>query len=291
MIIVSYNTKELLRDCLKSLYDFTHQTKFETIVVDNASKDGSAAMVKQEFPAVKLVVNRENLGFARANNLGVKEAKGEYLWLLNSDTRLTPKALDQLYKLAGQKKSLLATPKLLYPDGTVQPQGGYLPTIANVFTWMTFLDDIPLLNRLFKAYHLESKNFFLRNGRLEWASGTAILIKTTFYRELKGLDENLFMYAEDVEFCYRAMKKGYRVDYFAKPRVVHLSHQSGSPSKARLGEYRGLQYLFRKHKPKWQGLILKPVLKLGALLRWVLFGAIPGNRKMQRIYMEAYRLA
>src|SRR3989337_3855070 len=121
VIIVNWNTKKLLEDCLRSIFKFTKDIKFEVIVVDNGSKDGSQAMVKEKFPQVKLILNKDNLGFTKANNQGIKVAKGKYVLLLNSDTYLIENSLSKLVKKAESLSSLGALgPLLLSEDRSIQ---------------------------------------------------------------------------------------------------------------------------------------------------------------------------
>lgn len=291
IIIVSYNTKILLGDCLQSIKVSDDKLQKEIIVVDNASTDDSVEMVVSKFPESKIIKNSQNRGFAAANNQGVKKAKGEYILLLNSDTKVKPTSLERLLQLARENNTHLASCRLLNPDGTLQPQGGFLPRLFNVAAWMLFLDDIPGANLFIKPYQQRYSAFFQKDQQMGWVAGTAFLVKQDVYQQLGGLNEKLFMYGEDVEFCLRANKKGIVCQYFHEPEIIHLGQGSGTSKNALLGEYRALKYIFTKHKPTWEMPILRALLKAGAFLRIILFGIILGDENKKDIYRSAYKLA
>lgn len=291
IIIVSYNTKKLLQDCMSSIYSSQDNLDKEPIVVDNGSKDGSISMVKNKFPKVKLIETGENLGFAKANNIGVKNAKGNYVILLNSDTILETDTFQKLLDSVKNNRSQIASCKLLNSDGSIQPQGGFLPRLSNLAAWMLFIDDIPFINKLFHPYQQRQVSFFEKDRHPGWFGGTALLVKRSTYQKLGGLDENIFMYGEDVEFCMKAAKENISLDYFSSPQLTHLGQGSGSNRSAILGEFKGLKYVFSKHKPSWELPFLKLLLKIGALLRIILFGIILRDENKKTIYQEAFKLA
>ena len=210
IVIVSFNTKTLLEACLKSVFRQAHEWDFrvEVVVVDNGSTDGSVELLYKHFPNVKLIVNQENLGFAAANNLGVAQASGIYVLLLNSDTELLEHALKLFYANMVQHRARISSCQLVNSDGSIQPQGGYLPSLFRIAAWMFFCDDVPILRSFIRAYHVERLRFFMRNRRMGWVGGTAMMVERATYALLGGLDEKIFMYAEDVEFCWRAHPAG-----------------------------------------------------------------------------------
>jgi hypothetical protein len=291
IIIVSYNTKKLLKACLLSLHQFEDLNSMEIIVVDNASTDGSPEMIKKSFPLVKLITNQQNLGFSKANNQGSKVASGQYLVLLNSDTLLTSPALSQLLALTAQAKVDIATCRLLNPDDSIQPQGGALPTFSNLFAWMLFIDDLPFLNQFIARYQQRDPNYFLSDHSMGWVGGTVMMIKSKIYHQLQGLDEHIFMYGEDVEFCYRAHQQGLSTQYFSQPHIIHLGQKSGSEGNAIVGEFTGLIYLFTKHRRLFSTIILRLLLILGALLRILVFGIIRTDEEKFRSYHQALEVA
>jgi len=290
IIIVNYNTKKLLANCLDSIEKSGDELDKEVIVVDNASDDGSYEMLKSKYKKVKRVRNSKNLGFAGANNVGVKAASGKYVWLLNSDTVLKADTLELLMDEVRRNDSKVATCRLLNEDGSDQPQGGYLPKLRNIAAWMLFIDDLPIIGRLIKPYQQRRVGYFRSNQNPGWVSGTALLVERELYEKMGGLDENLFMYGEDVEFCIRIKDRGMRIDYFTRPRLVHIGQASGSSGQAILGEFKGLVYIFGKHKSKWELPILKLLLWLGAGLRWLIWGVVLGDRVKKEAYGQVFRV-
>lgn len=290
-IIVSFNTKDLLRQTLQSL---PQKKDWETIVIDNNSKDGSAEMVRRDFPKVRLLKNRENLGFARANNQGLKVAGGNYLLLLNSDTLVKKNALEYLIRFMERNPQIgIASGQLLNPDGTIQPQGGHLPRLTNIAFWMLFLDDLPLIGKFLWPYHVNDRTFFLKARRTGWVGGTAMMLKKSVIDAIGYLNEDIFMYAEDVEYCLRAKKAGFAVAVIPEAKIVHYGQQSsgGAPTAAWLGEYKGIKYIFRKHKPGWEYPLVRLLLRLGALLRILVFGILLGRRTAYEAYKKAFAMA
>jgi len=291
IIIVSFNTKKVLLSCLKTIYASRDRLKKEVIVVDNDSQDGSVKMVKKRFPQVKLVTAGKNLGFGRANNLGVNVQSGRYLWFLNSDTLLGKNTIGLLWQEAQKVKAQIASCRLLNPDGSIQPQGGFLPRLSRQVAWMLFVDDLPLLGRLVKPYQQRRISFFESDQRPGWLGGTALLVKASLFKKLGGFDEAIFMYAEDVDFCLRAQKLNISPYYFSRPSLTHLGQASGSSRGAVLGEYQGLKYVYKKHKPAWEYPALRWLLKIGAVLRVIIFGIILQDKNKYEVYTQAFKLA
>ncbi len=291
IIIINYKTKKITADCLKSILNSTDKLKKEVIVVDNGSDDGSIEYLKKHFPTIKIYSSGGNLGFARGNNFGAKKAKGKYIWLLNSDTLLKKTTIQTLFNLALQNNSKIASCRLCNIDGSTQPQGGYLPRLSRLAAWMWFIDDLPILNKIIKPYQQRQLEFFKSDQHPGWLGGTALLIKKDLYQKMNGLDKNIFMYGEDVEFCLRASHLKIKLDYFSKPSLVHLGQASGSSRGAVLGEFKGLKYIYQKHYSLYKTTILKFLLKTGALLRVFLFGIILKDDNRKTIYAEAFKLA
>jgi len=283
IIIINYKTKAITADCLETIKKSRDNLQKEVIVIDNGSEDGSVEYLKKKFPQYSVYSSGNNLGFAQGNNFGVNKAIGKYIWLLNSDTLIKPSTISTLMKLAVKNNSDIASCQLLNSDETIQPQGGYLPDLWRLALWMLFIDDLPLIKSLVKPYHQNLKSFFQFDQHPGWLGGTALLIRHDIYEKLNGLDNHIFMYGEDVEFCLRAKQQAIRIDYFSQPQLTHLGQGSGSSRGAILGEYKGLKYIYQKHQPVWQCLALRLLLKVGALLRLIIF--------RNRIYAEAFQLA
>ena len=296
IIIVSFDTQKFLVDCLNSIYKESSKDttdNIEVIVVDNASSDKSVELVKKNFPQVKLIENEKNQGFAKANNIGIKNAVGEFILLLNSDTILPPHTLESLLNYIKENKDLdVLGIKLLNSDHSVQYSLGYLPNLFNILLWMTFLDDLPFLKKILPAYHISDKDFYDHKREVGWVSGAFFLIGKHCIEEIGSLDEQIFMYGEEVEWCQRLKNKGFKVIYSPSIEIIHLKGKSGSGKYAGIiEEFKALEYFFSKHKPAWQKPLLRLILKVGALLRLILFGIISGDREKATIYAKAFKMA
>jgi len=280
IIIVSFNTKKLLQNCLKSVFSQTKGIDFEVIVVDNASKDGSAAMVKKEFPRAKLIQNQRNLGFAKANNKGIKQAKGEWLLLLNSDTKIINNALAKLVNFAQKQPGLgIAGPRLLNVDHSPQ------------------LSTAPFYTLPITAISLFKGDRWLRQSpekikKVDWVSGACFLIKKQVIQKIGFLDEKFFMYVEEMEYCYRAKKNGFLTFFYPGSEVLHFERGSSvdGKEKAILSIYKGLIFFYKKHFACWQVSVLKFLLQTKAGLAWLL-GFFTNNQYLKTTYAKAFKMA
>jgi len=289
IVIVSYNTKQDLSNCLGSIYKHTKNVDFEVIVVDNNSHDGSTTMITKKFPQVKLIKSGKNIGFGRANNLGASKAKGKYLLFLNPDTILSSNLIKQSYQIAERTDRLGAfSIRLLFADKTIQPSGGYFPNLIRLFSWHTAIDELPIINKLIKPIH-PPVNFYQKTFEQDWITGAFMFTPKKVFTDLKGFDENIFMYGEDLELCYRLKKNGFKIVYFSSPSITHLQSKSSSSKFAILSEIKGVKYFFKKHKPPWQQPLVNLIFKLGSLLRLLLFGIILGDVSKKEIYQEALK--
>lgn len=297
IIIVSYNTVDLTLKCLSSIisqFSFNKllQIGIELLIVDNASKDDSVNSVKhllENQTSLKdwlVIENKSNVGFAKANNQAIKIAQGECILLLNSDTVVEPKAIENLLNISQNSEpsvGLIAS-SLLNPDGTYQPQGGSFPSLLTLATQQFFLDDLPLIGR-----HLPSLQYrYRKTGDVqssEWVGGTALVIKRSVIDKIGLLDETIFMYAEDIDYCYRAKQAGFQSVIFHKSQITHLGSGSSNSARAIEGEVRGVLSFFRKYRPAWQLPIAKGIIWSGSLLRQFLFSLL-GHSDRARIYKE-----
>ncbi len=287
VIIVSYNTKDDLHACLDSVYSHTQDLQFEVIVVDNSSHDGSPDMVKQLFPQVKIIESPANLGFGKANNLGAKQAKGEFILFLNPDTLFFNNALKLSIDQARALPKLGAfSCRLLNQDKSIQPSGGYFPTLISLYAWQLWIDEIPILNLFLKPVHPPA-SFYRRSFQPDWLTGAFLLIPTNLFRKLGGFDEHIFMYGE--ELCYRLRQNGSRIYYSHHPSIVHLQGKSSTSHFALVNEVKGIKYFFSKHYPSWQTFWVNLAFRLGSLLRLAFFGIIMGNGAKKAIYLDILR--
>ena len=240
-VIVSRNTLHLLTDCMHSLYADPEVARCQIIVVDNASSDGSVEMIAREFPQVQLIRNSVNVGFARANNQGIRASQGHYVLLLNSDTIVPAGALSALVQFMDDHPDAGACgPRLARADGRAQPFAfGSDPTLAYLLArgW----------NHLVVRRSLH--NWETHNVQLvDWISGAALLARRDALERVGGFDENFFMYFEDNDLCLRLRRAGWRVFYNPTVTITHLGGASLSQSTLRTRWYdASLRYFYSKH--------------------------------------------
>jgi GT2 family glycosyltransferase len=227
VVIVNWNTRALLHACLQSVRRAPAGREAEIIVVDNASSDGSLDMVRSEFPAVRVIANAENLGFARANNLAIPTCRGRYVMLLNSDTVVPDGALHGLLEfMERHPRAAAAGPRLTDERGVPQVMAaGYLPTLATAFSYFFFLSRV--LPDVFRGLSLTPGRPGSGPRRVEWLTGACLLVRRNVFQRLGGLPEDYFMYVEDIDFCQRMVKAGYELYTVPSVDVVHIGGASG----------------------------------------------------------------
>lgn len=287
VIVVSYNTNKILFDCLSTIFSNKDGISIEVIVVDNASSDGSPDMVKKEFPGVRLIQNTQNQGFAKANNQGIKISIGRFILLLNSDTLITDNAFKKMVEWMDTHKEVgVATCCLKNEDGSVQPTGGFFPNLPRLLLWQLFIDDlIPI-----SPYH-PKLGFYNKERELDWVTGAFFMMNREIIKNIGLMDENFFMYAEELEYCYRIKKSGVKIYYTPQVSVIHLGFKSSSKEKAILGEYRSLKYFYSKYYTKIEQFFASLILKTGALLRFALKGILRHNVSLINTYGKCFKEA
>ncbi|MCX7982644.1 MAG: glycosyltransferase family 2 protein [Syntrophales bacterium] len=247
VIIVNYNTKELLAACLKTLPEGVEGLSRQVIVVDNGSTDGSGEMIKTQFPEVILIENKANLGFSRANNLGAQNASGDALLFLNSDTLIKKNAISILYRtLMESEFTGIVGPKILNVQG--QPTRSYMRflTLPMLFAGSDKLSQFINVER----YRLHYTQYdFTHRRAVPWLSGACLLVKRPVFVEVGGFDEAYFFYCEDMDLCLQVSKKGYQIIYEPSAEIIHLFGGSSKEKKEDLYRvYRhSIFHYFRKN--------------------------------------------
>ena len=250
IIIVHRNNVPLLRDCLASLPGACEGISWEAIVVDNGSTDGSPEMVKEEFPETVLIENKENLGFTRANNQGLEIACGRFLVLLNNDTISHPKAFSKTVAYLEAHSNIGgAGLKLLNEDGSRQLSARRFPGFQQAL-----FNRYSLLTRLFPD-NPYSRSYLLTDldedavRDVDWVSGACLIVRRDVYEKIGGLDERFFMYSEDVDWCLRIWKAGYRVVYLPIAEIIHLIGQTSGkyPFMPIVERHRSMYKYYKKH--------------------------------------------
>ncbi len=252
IVIISYNVKEYLRGCLASVLESESYKDIvsEVFVVDNNSNDFSVEMVKNEFPGVNLISNQRNLGFAKACNQAIKKSMADYILLLNPDTVFPQKDFKKTFFFMekDQEVGILGC-KMIDIQGNLLYSARTFPTLSTSIS-----SSHSILNRLFPGNPL-SKKYLLkdldhsRSAEVDWVSGSCLLVKKEMLDKIGLLDENYFMYAEDVDLCYRAKKAGWKVVYFPEVTFVHYLGKSTSQQRLKMlfEHHRSIYYFYCKH--------------------------------------------
>jgi hypothetical protein len=268
VIIVNYNVRQFLENLLVSLQRAMEGLSGEIIVVDNASDDGSVEMVREKFPSVCLIPSSSNAGFARANNIALRQSKGDYLLLLNPDTIVQEDTLTVMVRFLREHPAVgLAGCKILNPDGSFQLScKRSFPTPWVSFTRIFGLSSLFPQSRLFGRYNLTYLDADATYP-VDAVSGSFMMISRAAYERVGGLDEAFFMYGEDLDYCFRVQESGLRVYYVHETRIVHFKGESTRRSD--LDEirvfYDAMRIFVRKHFARSGPLMF--VLSLGISLR------------------------
>lgn len=229
IIIVNYNTKNLLRELLESIFNSSlNKYQIEVFVVDNGSEDGSKEMVKNIFPRVRLIAKQKNLGFAKANNLGIKKSRGKYLLFLNSDTFVFKNTLVKMLKFMDENKDCsAATCRVELADARLDLSchRGF-PTPWAAFTYFSGLELIFPRSRLLGQYHQGWKDLN-QIHEVDVISGAFFLIRKKALEQTGSFDERFFMYAEDIDLCYRLKRKGLKICFNPNTKIIHYKTSSG----------------------------------------------------------------
>ncbi len=267
IIIVSYETRELVRDCLVSIRN-EGEGSVEVIVVDNASADGTVEMIVSEFPEVQVVRNATNVGFSPANNQGIASSKAPFILLLNSDTVVQKDSIVQWMKVHVDSGATVSGPRLLNTDGSLQRSAWKVPGILGQLLELFYLHRVSGVG----GYSDEQYTQDFEPG---FVSGAAMLFARELSDRIGGLDPEMF-WMEDVDFCVRARKEGGTVKYLHLPEIVHIGGQS---SKKDLGRVISNQLIsrikfMRKHGDVLRTALLVVIIVLHVLTRMVIFGIL-----------------
>jgi len=270
-ILVSRNTRELTCAALRSVYESQDGFLKEVVVVDNGSTDDTPVVLPREFPAARYVRSESNLGFARANNLGAREAQGEFLLLLNSDARLQPNTLPQVVSWMHQHPECgVAGVQLLNPDGTRQNSIANLPSLA------TELLNKSLLRRLFPRRFPGKERQFAEPLEVESVIGACMFIRTSVWRALGGFDERFFFFLEETDFCRQVGERGWKVCHLPQAQAWHGQGQSArqTPASVRIEYWRSRYAYFQKHCGRLTCGVLRVGLWVRLLCDWLASGLL-----------------
>jgi len=312
IVIVSWNVCDLLRRCLSSILDarrtgdHSSNLQLEIIVVDNASTDGSLAMVRTDFPDVHLVVNSENRGFTAANNQGLAPSRGRYLMLLNPDTEVVDGALATMIRYMDAHPEVGALgPQLRYPDGSLQPSRRRFPTLATALIESTVVQQWWRDNRILRRYYVaDTPDDAIQP--VDWVVGACFLVRREVYEQVGGLDEGFFMYSEEMDWCRRIKAAtrgepgptGWEVVYLPAATVIHHEGKSSeqvTPARHIHFQSSKVRY-FRKHHGSLQAEVLRGFLlatyvyQLGREgLKWLVGHKRPQRAERIKAYCQVLR--
>jgi hypothetical protein len=284
IIILSFNTKELTINCLNSIVDQYKQeldnAQFEVIVVDNASTDDSVkAVEKLKTSNLKLIKSEENLGFSKGCNLGAKNAKGEYLLFLNSDTEIKDQGFVKMvdYLRKNEQVGILGG-ALKNDEGTTQASAGKFYNLFVLFLTMIGLERFGLL--------MESPKII---KKVDWVSGASLMIGKKVFEKIGGFEKELFMYGEDLELCFRAKKKGFATYFYPGVMLFHKERGSSNRTFAIINIYKGILFFYKKHQSAFEYKIACVILFSKAFILKFL-GKLTKNKYLEETYGQALEL-
>ncbi len=285
IVTLNYKKPDLTLLCIESLQkQFEKELKeneIELIVVDNASGDNSVKVLEdkikeKKYKNISVIANSENGGFGKGCNIGAASAKGKYILFLNNDTLVKDQSFLEMVKyMADHKEVAILGGQLLNSDGTLQPSTGKFYTLFNAFLLLLGMQKFGLLDKSPEKI-----------SEVDWVKGGLLMIRKDVFLDLNGFDENIFMYTEDMELCYRAREKSYKVFFYPEAMVLHAEHGSASRSFAIIHIYKGLIYFYKKHKTYFEYSMLKILLITKGIIA-ITIGGLTGNSDLVSTYRKA----
>lgn len=275
--ILAWNTRDFLKACLESIHRSTCRIRFEIIVVDNGSQDGAAEMVRREFPTVRLIRNETNLGFTAANNQAIRQSRGRYILLLNSDTEVQDGCLDLLVEQMDRADDVgAAAPRMFYPDG--KPYPSIHPRYPDP---LCCLSERSILTELFpgstwvekfrRRYFFIDESDYARDRDIAWGLGACLMVRRAAIDQVGLLDEKFFAFFEEIDWCLRMTQAGWKIRYYHQPVVHH--HTAGSLrqdyDRITIIWHASRFYFYRKHYSIAAALSLKLIVASGVAVRLI----------------------
>ena len=269
VVIVTWNTRDLLLDALRSLYAETTGVSFEVIVVDNASSDGTSTAVNRLYPDVRLIELATNRGFTGGNNVGFEAARGRHVLLLNSDTIVLPTTVEPLVRFLDEHpRAGTAGARHLNADGSLQRSMDDVPTLLADVLYYTELYRVPTIRRW-----LSRRSAWWSDHDVEreagWVNGACMMVRRDVITEIGGLDERLFIYGEELDWCYRMKQAGWTVHFIPSAEVIHLGGLAMDSAADRRTQLlmKGQVHFYREHSSPWTAAAFSAVLALTAVVR------------------------
>lgn len=276
IIIVNYQTCQMLQDCLISLHKGNEAVHIQVVVVDNGSTDGSPEMVSKIFPQAHLICNQSNEGFAKPNNQGLRVASGRYALLLNSDTVVRPHALEKLVHFMDMHPDVGACgPRLIYPDGRLQPSCRSFPSL-----WRHFCDMSGLENLFPKSIfgNFETRFTYDRDAEVDQPMGAALLVRREVIERIGYLDERFTIYYNEVDWCQRITRAGWKIVFVHQAEIIHHGGKTTeltNRSFEQLDEMnRNMLFYYEKHFGTLGLMFYRMMLVAGFSVRVILWKAV-----------------
>ncbi|MDP1510154.1 glycosyltransferase family 2 protein [Paenibacillus ottowii] len=271
ILVVNYNTCQLTLDCLQSVYASKTQYRYEVIVIDNHSNDGSVEAIRAAYPEITLIANKDNTGFAKANNQGMEVASGRYVLLLNSDTLVQPDTLDTMIQFMDTHPKIGASGcKVILPDGSLDKacKRGFPTPSASfyyAFGWSKRYPDNPKYNQ-YQLGHLSPDDEY----PVDVLVGAFMLVRKETIDQVGGLDETFFMYGEDIDWCYRIKQAGWGIYYYPRTYIIHIKGGSARrrPLKIIYEFHRAMWIFHRKHYKQQYNWIINMAVYAGITVKF-----------------------
>lgn len=284
VVIVNWNTKDVLHDCLKSVCEQTKDIDYEIIVVDNASTDGSGEMVRNEFRQIKVMENRTNRGFAAANNQGIAIAKGRYVLLLNSDTLVLDQAIAKMVSFAdAYPETAVIGCRVLNPDKTLQPTCFMFPSILNMLLSTSYLYKLFPRSKFFGR---ESMTWWNRDDvrEVDVVTGCFMLVRREAIKQVGMMDERFFIYGEETDWCYQFKQAGWKVVFAPVGEIIHFGGRSAKlhPGPVLLQLRGSILCFIKKHRSPTQYVLACVLVSAFFTLRvpvWAVLALLPGVKR------------
>jgi GT2 family glycosyltransferase len=276
IVIVTWNGKKYALECLDSLRGLNSALAIEVIVVDNASTDGTPQTIRELYPEVNLIQNGANLGFAKANNIGIAATNGDYVCLVNSDVVVPPGCFEKMVAYMEDHPDIgLLGPKMLSPDGGVGKSVNRLPTAWNYFCFALGLHFLVPNSKLFGGYIMDGYPYN-KTEDVEVLTGWFWMVPRNALTQVGGLDERFFIYGEDIDWSYRFLKAGWRVVFFAEAEALHYGAASSgqAPHRFYVEMVRANLQYFQKHHGRLGGVGFLIGTGIHELLRIAVYGIV-----------------
>lgn len=283
--IVSFNTKNLLRSCLLRLEGRKAMGKISIWVLDNNSEDGSAVMVEKDFPFVNLIKSETNSGFSKGQNQLIRkilEGDSKFTLLLNPDTEFDIKEIDKLTKFMDENNCGIASGLIQDLKGKLQSNGGDFPFNFSLLNWLFNLEFLNNAN-----FHQNKWSYFQGAREVDWVGGTFMMVRSEVFEKIGLLNEDYFMYFEDVDFCYRTKKAGFKIMIYPDVKIKHISGASSKHPQYNQwrGEFAGLFKFYNQYFGLLASFAVRLLVYLAILLRIAVF-FILGKKEKSVIYAK-----